>query len=113
MLYERAYNSKRIFLKLQVWQLITRIYMKKLGQKIHRELQSTSVIIREKNLKNNIYVYFYIFMNLIKHTNTYIYIFGEGNGSALWYFCLGNPIDRGHWWARVCEATESWKQLSN
>ena len=52
-------------------------------------------------------------MNLIKHTNTYIYIFGEGNGSALWYFCLGNPIDRGHWWARVCEATESWKQLSN
>ena len=27
----------------------------------------------------------------------YIYI-GEGNGSPLQY-CLGNPIDRGAWWA--------------
>ena len=24
---------------------------------------------------------------------------GEGNGSPLLYSCLGNPIDRGAWWA--------------
>ena len=26
---------------------------------------------------------------------------GEGNGSPLQYSCLGNPIDRGFWWAIV------------
>ena len=26
---------------------------------------------------------------------------GEGNGKALWYSCLGNPMDRGAKWARV------------
>ena len=26
---------------------------------------------------------------------------GEGNGSPLQYSCLGNPIDRGAWWAIV------------
>ena len=25
----------------------------------------------------------------------------EGNGNALQYSCLGNPIDRGAWWATV------------
>ena len=24
---------------------------------------------------------------------------GEGNGNPLWYFGLGNPMDRGAWWA--------------
>ena len=24
---------------------------------------------------------------------------GEGNGNPLQYSCLGNPIDRGAWWA--------------
>ena len=24
---------------------------------------------------------------------------GEGNGNPLWYSCLGNPMDRGAWWA--------------
>ena len=24
---------------------------------------------------------------------------GEGNGNTLQYFCLGNPMDRGAWWA--------------
>ena len=24
---------------------------------------------------------------------------GEGNGNPLQYFCLGNPMDRGAWWA--------------
>ena len=26
---------------------------------------------------------------------------GEGNGDPLQYSCLGNPIDRGAWWAIV------------
>ena len=26
---------------------------------------------------------------------------GEGNGSALQYSCLENPVDRGAWWAAV------------
>ena len=26
---------------------------------------------------------------------------GEGNGNLLRYSCLGNPIDRGAWWATV------------
>ena len=25
-----------------------------------------------------------------------------GNGSLLQYFCLGNPMDRGVWWATCC-----------
>ena len=27
---------------------------------------------------------------------------GDGNGNPLQYFCLGNPMDRGAWWAAVC-----------
>ena len=26
---------------------------------------------------------------------------GEGNGNSLQYSCLGNPMDRGAWWATV------------
>ena len=26
---------------------------------------------------------------------------GEGNGNPLQYSCLGNPTDRGAWWAAV------------
>ena len=26
---------------------------------------------------------------------------GEGNGNPLKYSCLGNPMDRGAWWATV------------
>ena len=26
---------------------------------------------------------------------------GEGNGNSLQYSCLGNPLDRGAWWATV------------
>ena len=32
---------------------------------------------------------------------------GEGNGNPLQYFCLGNPMDRGAWWATVHEVAES------
>ena len=27
---------------------------------------------------------------------------GVGNGNPLQYSCLGNPMDRGAWWATVC-----------
>ena len=36
---------------------------------------------------------------------------GEENGNLLWYPCLGNPMDRGFWWARLF--IKSWTQLSN
>ena len=32
---------------------------------------------------------------------------GEGNGNPLQYSYLGNPIDRGAWWARVHGVPES------
>ena len=31
---------------------------------------------------------------------------GEGNGYPLQYPCLGNPMDRGTWWATVQGVTE-------
>ena len=36
---------------------------------------------------------------------------GEGNGYPLQYSCLGNPLDRGAWWATVHEVAKS--QLSD
>ena len=38
---------------------------------------------------------------------------GEGNGYPLQYSCLGNPMDRGAWWATVHGATKSWTRLSD
>ena len=32
---------------------------------------------------------------------------GEGNGNPLQYSCLGNPRDRGAWWAIVFGVAES------
>ena len=32
---------------------------------------------------------------------------GEGNGNPLQYSCLGNPLDRGAWWATVQGVTKS------
>ena len=37
---------------------------------------------------------------------------GEGNGNPLQYSCLGNPMDRGGWWATVQEVTKSRTGLS-
>ena len=37
-------------------------------------------------------------------------ILGEGNGNSLQYSCLGNPMDRGVWWAGV---TKRWTWLSD
>ena len=36
----------------------------------------------------------------------------EGNGNPLQYSCLGNPKDRGAWWATVCEVAKNWTPLS-
>ena len=30
----------------------------------------------------------------------------EGNGNQLQYSCLENPMNRGAWWATVCEVTK-------
>ena len=38
---------------------------------------------------------------------------GEGNGNSLQYACLGNPTDRGAWWAAVHGVAESGTGLSN
>ena len=38
---------------------------------------------------------------------------GEGNGNSLQYSCLGNPMDRGAWWATVHGVAKSRTQLSN
>ena len=37
---------------------------------------------------------------------------GEGNGTALQYSCLENPMDRGAWWAAVHGVAKSRTQLS-
>ena len=37
---------------------------------------------------------------------------GEGNGNPLQYSCLGNPTDRGAWWATVRGVTKSRTRLS-
>ena len=31
---------------------------------------------------------------------------GEGNGNALHYSCLRNPMERGAWWATIHEVTK-------
>ena len=37
----------------------------------------------------------------------------EGNSNPLQYSFLGNPADRGIWWATVHGVTKSWTQFSN
>ena len=38
---------------------------------------------------------------------------GEGNGNPFQNSCLGNPIDRGAWWATIHGVTKSWTRLGN
>ena len=38
---------------------------------------------------------------------------GEGNANPLQYSCLGNPMDRGSWWAIAHGVAKSWTQLSD
>ena len=36
---------------------------------------------------------------------------GGGRGSPLQYYCLGNPMDGGGWWATVHGVAKSWTRL--
>ena len=36
-----------------------------------------------------------------------------GNGNPLHYSCLGNPMDKGAWWATVDGVTKSWTRLKH
>ena len=41
---------------------------------------------------------------------------GEGNGNLFQYSCLGNPMDRGPWWATVqgvAKESDTTGQLNN
>ena len=38
---------------------------------------------------------------------------GEGNGHPLQYSCLGDPMDRGAWWATVHRVAKSWTRQSD
>ena len=38
---------------------------------------------------------------------------GEGNGNPLQFSCLGNPMDRGAWWATVQITTDTTWKLNN
>ena len=37
---------------------------------------------------------------------------GEGNGNPLQYSCLGNPMDKGAWRARVHRVANSWTEVT-
>ena len=41
-------------------------------------------------------------------THTYPKMIGEGNGNSFRYSCLGNPMDRGAWWATAHGVTKSY-----
>ena len=55
------------------------------------------------------------FKSAIKYTLFFYacvsFIFGEGNGNPLQYSCLENSIERGAWWAAVCEVAQSRTRL--
>ena len=36
---------------------------------------------------------------------------GRGHGNPLQYSCLGNPVDRGAWWATVHGVSDTWTSL--
>ena len=38
---------------------------------------------------------------------------GEGNGTPLWYSCLGSSMDGGAWWAAVHGVAEGQTRLSD
>ena len=37
---------------------------------------------------------------------------GEGNGNSLQYSCLGDPMDRGAWWATVSRVAQVGHELA-
>ena len=59
-------------------------------------MKDTLVLVNQPSL--NIYVQ--------ASDETKVFNFEEGNGNPLQYSCLGNPMDRGAWWAIVHRAAE-------
>ena len=60
----------------------------------------------------------YYFISVEQHNCECIFInnglvIREGDCTPLQYSCLGNPMDRGAWWAAAHGVTKSWAQLSN
>ena len=43
----------------------------------------------------------------------YYTVYGEGNGTPLWYSCLENPMDGGAWWAAVHGVARSQTRLTD
>ena len=44
-----------------------------------------------------------MYTHVFQHTSV---LLGEGNGNPRQYFCLGNLMDRGTWWAIVLGVTK-------
>ena len=47
------------------------------------------------------------------HFHFFLSCIGEGNGNPLQCSCLGNPRDRGAWWAAVYGVAQTWTPLSD
>ena len=69
-----------------------------------------------------IYTYIHIYIgflvaqmvkNLPAMQETQVQSPGERSGNSLQYSCLGNPMDRGAWWATVHGVTKNWTLLSD
>ena len=48
-----------------------------------------------------------------KNEYPFLFLGGEGNGNALQYSCLENPMDGGAWWAKVHRVAKSQTRLSD
>ena len=42
----------------------------------------------------------------LKVSQNLVHLIGEGHGNPLQYSCLGNPRDRGAWWAAIYGVAE-------
>ena len=58
-----------------------------------------------KQSDSDIYVYIHVYVYIYMYI--YIPVYGEGNCNPLQCSCLGNPMDRGAWWATVHGVTKS------
>ena len=48
-----------------------------------------------------------------KNEYPFLFLGGEGNGNAVQYSCLENPMDGGAWWAKVHRVAKSQTRLSD
>ena len=54
-----------------------------------------------------------LYQELVQYLGQFILQNGEGNGNALQYSCLENPMDPGAWWAAVHGVAKSRTRLSD